>query len=849
MKRSNDSNALTTRIRRLTGVVNKLKNVRSVQSGLLELSELASKVQDLSEFYPALQQVVASNFPAQNFFILLQDPQSKELEPVYFVDEKDGNCFPTLDGILDGLAGYVYRTGKRLICDKSTYQQLVESKQITQLGSASELWFGVPLIRSGKTIGVMAVQFYQSGVVLTEQAIALFEHLGLHLLTAVNRIKRRELLESDVKQRTEQLSLSNKVLKKEIIQRKEAEQLKAALFEISEISSAPLNDDQFYKSLHGTLSELMRAENFYIALVDQDQLTFPYFCDKYQTRCEERKLGQGFTEYVLKSQSPQLIDHDRAQQLKADGKVIFDHKVHCHPATDWLGAPLLVNDKVIGVLAVQAYDHEYQYNKHDLQLLTFVSHHIANAIGRKKAADALRESHNQLEMTVAERTQELRQSNLFLRLQVEERKKAEQKLFHQANHDSLTGLANRNLFQVKLARVLAHAKRHPEHNFALLFIDIDRFKAINDSCGHQVGDEFLVEVASRINRCVRDNDIVARIGGDEFVILLDMLSATELAKTIAARIINDLSQEFLINQQHISSGASIGIAVFDHEYDDADSIMRDADMAMYKAKSSGRNQYVMFDDSMADDSVSTEHILNNALANDQLFVELQGIYSNSVQKFSCMLAKPMWQHPQLGDVPLADFYNQLHQANMSLEADYHLLTILGQHDANQTVFLPVCVSHLQHLKQTQTLIQKITSSELLKQQLVLVFSENDLVSLAEHHLKNVRLLKKAGIKVAIGDFAERHGALSLLANMPVDYLFFANKVVKSVAANPMMANLFSASLVFCKSMQTRPIVSGVDLHQHETTVVSHAVDLYIGNYRAQHVTAENSTTLLFKQRA
>ena len=134
------------------------------------------------------------------------------------------------------------------------------------------------------------------------------------------------------------------------------------------------------------------------------------------------------------------------------------------------------------------------------------------AIQRKQANDQLRSSHEELESKILTRTQELRQSNLFLKLQIEERKKAEEKLYFEANHDALTGLPNRKMLLQRLEQALTHKKRHQEHHFAVLFIDLDRFKIINDTMGHHAGDEFLIEVSLRIANCIRENDILARLG-------------------------------------------------------------------------------------------------------------------------------------------------------------------------------------------------------------------------------------------------------------------------------------------------------------------------------------------------
>jgi len=574
------------KIKRLETVIAKLKRARSVTDGLLQLSELAYKVHEISEFYPKLQEAVASAFQADNFYVVLQNHESLELELVYFRDEMDSPTLPKIKGFESGITGYVFRSGETLLCDKANYRQLVEKKRFLQLGSEPEFWFGVPLKQGDRTIGVMAIQSYTREIELTDQQVSLFEHLGLHLMTAIERVSYRESLEREVKLQTYKLQ-------QEVQQRKHAEKLQEALFRISELSGSNVPMEHFYQQIHQILGELMKVENCYIAMIDGETLAFPFYVDKYNPVGKTRKLSKGLTEFVIETQKPQLIDVQFADHLIATG-MLARLKGELHHSTCWLGAPLIVNEEVIGVLSVQAYDHDYEYCHSDLQLLTFVSHHIATAIGRKHAAEALIESHAALEQKVSERTAELRDANDNLKLQIEQRKLIEQKLFHQANHDLLTDLPNRALFRTKLEQCLQHVKRHNDHHYAVLFIDLDNFKQINDQFGHQVGDRFLIEASERIVSSVRENDVVARFGGDEFVILLDLVTDIRLIEEIAKRIISKMSAPFVLNEFPTHSGASIGIRAFGQTPVQVDELLKQADDAMYQAKEQGRGCFVFY---------------------------------------------------------------------------------------------------------------------------------------------------------------------------------------------------------------------------------------------------------------
>ena len=183
--------------------------------------------------------------------------------------------------------------------------------------------------------------------------------------------------------------------------------------------------------------------------------------------------------------------------------------------------PLICDEKTVGVLAVQSYSPEYVYKKPDQELLTFVGYHIANALQRKRSAESLKKAYSSLERRVTERTRALALANRDLREQIAERERIERRLKYETLHDALTGLPNRALLLQRLEHALRRFHEDDSRRFAVLFIDLDRFKVINDSVGHLIGDDLLFQVGGRIRACVKSDDIVARLGGDEFAVLLE----------------------------------------------------------------------------------------------------------------------------------------------------------------------------------------------------------------------------------------------------------------------------------------------------------------------------------------
>ncbi|HBN87855.1 MAG TPA: GGDEF domain-containing protein, partial [Rheinheimera sp.] len=432
------------KLRRLTLLAQRYKQAYITQGALLRLSELASTISDMRDFYPAIHKMVSELLHAENFYVVFYDNESELYSPQYFSDEKDQQIIDQVpsSAFSSGLTGYVVRTGKPLLCDSQQFEQLIAEGHIQSQGSPSTHWLGIPLCRGSKVIGVMAIQSYNEKQLYTESDLDLFCSIGGHTITALDRVKSRELLEDTVRQRTRQLQKINSSLQKEIKERSNAEQLQAALYRISELTASSHDMNSFYHAVHQVLSGLMPAENCYIALLDPDKakLTFPFYLDQYSPPARERPLSRGFTEYVIRCGDARLINSEKATELVNAGEIRRGMASPNHQArysTSWLGAPLLIDQKVIGVIALQSYEQSYSYSDTELNILRFVSQHIAVAIQRKLATEQQKRQQEDLERKVFESTRELRQTNLFLRLQVEERKKAEQKLFYEANHDAL----------------------------------------------------------------------------------------------------------------------------------------------------------------------------------------------------------------------------------------------------------------------------------------------------------------------------------------------------------------------------------------------------------------------------
>lgn len=600
---------LTKRLTRLKYLANKYKRTEITQNALLKLSNIATLATSLEEFYQGVHQHLKQLISADNFFIATLDVTSGKIAIPFFADEKDINpaqlySEQSLSTLLQqGLTGYVFRTGTPLLCDTNSINELANCGDIVHLGSPCHLWLGVPIKHEEIVTGVLVVQTYDTNVHYGEIEVELMTFICHHIAGVMERLKHQEQLEIAIQERTKELSQAYEKLKLEVYERRRAERLQKSLFDIAQLASSSTENPDFYAQLHNIIRHLIPANNCYIALLNEAKthLSFPFYVSQLGLQHPgSRPLQDGLTEYVLNQKRPLLLNQNEIRALIASGDIYRKAPTLNHTQTmhQWIGIPLFIHDQVRGALTIYSFSMTQNYQMKDLELLTFVSQHIGNAIEKKLSAESLRRSYAELEEKVIARTKDLAELNQNLEKEIQQRRHIEAQLVHDAKHDALTGLPNRTMFMERLSQAITHVQRHSDAQFALLFIDLDRFKQINDTLGHIEGDRFLIEAANRLRTCVRSNDTLARLGGDEFVILLDSIHSVEDAKEVSERVIDQLSQPYKSGTVEFHSGASIGISMSNnHRLNTSESILRNADIAMYQAKANGKGCYVIFDES------------------------------------------------------------------------------------------------------------------------------------------------------------------------------------------------------------------------------------------------------------
>ncbi|MES2310946.1 MAG: EAL domain-containing protein [Pseudomonadota bacterium] len=794
-----------------------LERSETLQRALFAISDLAGSERDMPALLRGIHAIVSTLMYAENFFIVLRNAEQDTIRFLYFVDVEDpeppgnGQDMP-LSAIEYTLTWYVISDGKARMGNAEELRSQVPGP-VALIGVDSYDWLGVPMLRDGQPGGALVVQSYRQDIGFTDEDLALLEFVGSHILTALERKQTKADLEQRVQLRTQQLAEANRGLQLEILERQRAEYLQSALFQLAELATADIDQDEFYRRVHAVVGELLNAENFFIALLsdDRQRLTFPYVVDAVKRPPAERPLSRGLSEYVLRRGTALRADNADIEELERQGEIVPGRMGS--PAMCWLGVPLIVGDEVIGLVTVQSYRPSVVYGPADQELLSFVASQIANSLTRRRSAESLRRAYEQLEHRVEERT-------LALRKEIIERERMQDQLRHQVMHDSLTGLPNRGYLRDRIDRVLAAIRRDPQQRCALLYLDVDRFKVINDSLGHLAGDEVLKEVATRLAGCVRHPDLVARLSGDEFAILLEDVELPPDATAVAQRVMHALADPMLIIGKELQVTASVGIAIGDSHYAAADEVLRDADIALYRAKELGRKRFELFDETLAKnvvDVLALEGELRQALQRDQFEPYFQPICALGDGKVVGYEALIRWNHPQRGVLRPGDFLKIAEDSGLIETIDWRMFELscelLLQH-GRADIFMTVNVSalHLRHADFDGRLIHMLERTGLSPSRLVVEVTEGALLDNPERVRATLDRLRMIGVGAALDDFGTGYSSLSYLHSLPLRILKIDRAFVHELdkGANTSSTTVVAAILALARALNIQVIAEGIE---------------------------------------
>lgn len=526
----------------------------------------------------------------------------------------------------------------------------------------------------------------------------------------------------------------------------------------------------------------MYAGNFYIALFDQKsgEIRFPYFVDECDLAAPAKNLGKSLTAYVFRTGQPLLATPEKFNELVLLGEV---EEIGA-PSLDWLGVPLKAGDHTYGVLVVQSYNQALRYGEKEAEVLTFVSQHIAGALERKRAEETIR---------------------------------------HQAYHDALTRLPNRLLFQDRFAQALARAHRSKEM-LAMLFLDLDRFKTINDTLGHMIGDQLLQAVSERLSNSLREGDTVARLGGDEFMIMLTGIRHAEDAAKVARKVLQEIRPPFHVQEHELNITTSIGISLYPQDGLDADTLVKNADVALYRAKDSGRDNYQHYLPSMnaqAYERLTLENSLRRALERGEFVLHYQPQIDVPSGTIVGMEALVRWQHPDGRLLLPNEFIPLTEDTGLIIPlSEWVLRTACKQMREWQTMALPsfrvsvnLSARHFQQQDLVETVDRILKETGLEPQYLELELTESTLMHDVDFVNKTMQQLKERGIHISIDDFGTGYSSLSYLKRFPINTLKVDQSFVRDCIQDADDAAIVSAIVSMARSLKMKVIAEGVETRE------------------------------------
>ncbi|MFP4296521.1 MAG: EAL domain-containing protein [Spirulinaceae cyanobacterium] len=481
---------------------------------------------------------------------------------------------------------------------------------------------------------------------------------------------------------------------------------------------------------------------------------------------------------------------------------------------------------------------------------------IENQLGLQVAKAEIRQLNAQLEARVRDRTAQLEATNRQLQQEISKRQKAQDQLVHLAFHCVLTGLPNRAWFMQRLETAFQTVQENPQQRFAVLFLDCDRFKIVNDSLGHLVGDRLLIDVARRLESCLHPLETIARLGGDEFIVLLEDVDTIQQAIQTAESIQKAFSKPFQINEQEIYLNASIGIVLASHKYQQPEHILRDVDTAMYRAKELGKGRYQVFDSNMhymVMERLQLENDLRRAISSQEFYVCYQPIVNLNAHDLFGFETLVRWQHSQKGTISPSQF--------IPVAEDTGLILPIG---------LWVLQQACQQLKiwQEQLSAQDLCISVNLS---VKQFSQRDLLAHVDSILHNIGLngsslkleitesalmenrttvqqlltqLKERHILLGIDDFGTGYSSLSYLSRFPVDTLKIDRSFVSQMCESPENLEIVQAIIALAHSLGMVAIAEGIETLEQLQQLQALGCDFGQGYYFAKPLVLEDATQFL-----
>jgi diguanylate cyclase (GGDEF)-like protein/PAS domain S-box-containing protein len=433
-------------------------------------------------------------------------------------------------------------------------------------------------------------------------------------------------------------------------------------------------------------------------------------------------------------------------------------------------------------------------------------------------------------------------------------KKEKEKLDYQAHHDFLTGLPNRVLFNERLEKAILDAKRQI-NKFAVLFIDLDHFKEINDSLGHDTGDKILTEVSIRLQGVLRDKDTLARLGGDEFIIIIEDLNALEDVSVVASKILQSLSQSIEINTNKLYVSSSIGISIYPDDGESVQNLIKFADSAMYQAKADGRNNYQYYNSQMtalAYERINMEVQLRDAIEREEFVIHYQPQINGINNKIVGMEALVRWQHPTMGLLAPTSFLSVAESTGLIVAIDRYVMRSAmiqfsqwhKQGLSPGKLAMNLAMKQLYQKDFIEFLESLLAQTNCLAQWIVLEVTESKIMDNPQKAIPILHKISDLGIDLAIDDFGTGHSSLAYLKKLPINKLKIDKSFVDELPYNEEDISITKAVIGLAKSLQLSIIAEGVETQAQKNFIVENGCEQIQGFYYSKAVSSTEMEQLL-----
>lgn len=841
-------------LRDVTDVV----RTQEVRSALFRIASLSVTVASLDELYRELHEIIGSLIHAENFYVALYDRGADLIHFPYFVDAIDPQP-PTLRPGR-GLTAYVLRTGVPLLVRPEDFQQLVDSGEVERTGADSVDWIGVPLRSRDATIGILGVQSYDPAIRYGKDDLDLLVFVSQHIAGAIERRRKEEAL-AESERRYRQMFDNNRAVKLVIdpsdgsivdVNRAAIEfygfsRERFRAMKISEINI--MSAEEVKEEMARAVSRAQSYFEFRHRLANGDIRDVEVYSGPFESE-GKTYLYSIISDVTEKRQAESLLRIQAAAiESSMDGIAVVDpsgtiayvndsfKKLYGHPESELVGRPWI---------SLHAEAERSRLFREVMARLGESGQWAGASYGLRRTGLAFPE---EMSLTRLEDG-----SFVCVVRDVTERAQAEEQIRHLAYHDPLTELPNRLLFRDRLNVALGQSERQGSR-LAVLFLDLDRFKVINDSLGHNIGDALLQEVARRVSSVVRDTDTVARLGGDEFTVLLPSLRTQEDAVSIARKILDTIRSPFLLDEKELYVTTSIGISLFPEDGDNADALLKNADTAMYQAKENGRNNIQSFNalvNARTLERLALENGLRRGLARGEFELHYQPIFdlrSGAVHGCEALLR---WNHPEAGLIPPGNFIRLAEETGLMVPIGSWVLNEATRQAASWhrdgypglSVAVNVSGAQIQRADFNERVRTAIDESGIEPALLEIEITESYAMEDPATSVATLQDLKALGVSISVDDFGTGYSSLSYLKRFPIDTLKIDASFVRDMHEDPDTAEIVNAIIAMGHNLRLAIVAEGVELEEQRQRLIENRCDRAQGYLYATPLKAADFEKLL-----